>query len=86
MNDVGPFPLKHTLYSGCFAPVACLREVPVSKQVKAMKGHDVGWNISNILNKENPDNFTPVKRRESKGTKDTLDYLRIYNNFLTDGR
>ncbi|XP_066385047.1 uncharacterized protein [Miscanthus floridulus] len=74
------------LPAGCFAPVACLREVPVSKQVKAVKGHDGGWNISNILNKENPDNFAPVKRGGSKGTKDTLDYLRIYNSFLIDGR
>ncbi|XP_066386259.1 LOW QUALITY PROTEIN: pentatricopeptide repeat-containing protein MRL1, chloroplastic-like [Miscanthus floridulus] len=74
------------LPAGCFAPVACLREVPVSKQVKAVKGHDGGWNISNMLNKENPDNFAPVKRGGSKGTKDTLDYLRIYNSFLIDGR
>jgi hypothetical protein len=54
--------------------------------VKAVKGHDGGWNISNILNKENLDNFAPVKRGGLKGTKETLDYLRIYNSFLIDGR
>ncbi|ONM00938.1 Pentatricopeptide repeat-containing protein MRL1 chloroplastic [Zea mays] len=74
------------LPAGRFAPVGCLREVPVSKQVKSVKVHDGGWNISNILNKENPDNFAPVKRGGSKGTKDTLEYLRIYNSFLIDGR
>lgn len=58
----------------------------MSKQVKAVKGHDGGWNISNILNKENLDNFAPVKRGGLKGTKETLDYLRIYNSFLIDGR
>uniref|UniRef100_C6JRV6 Pentacotripeptide-repeat region of PRORP domain-containing protein n=1 Tax=Sorghum bicolor TaxID=4558 RepID=C6JRV6_SORBI len=60
------------LPAGRFAPVACLREVRVSKQVKAVKGHDGGWNISNILNKENLDNFAPVKRGGLKGTKETL--------------
>ncbi|KAF8655211.1 hypothetical protein HU200_061214 [Digitaria exilis] len=79
-----------TLYSGHFAPVACLREGPVSKQKKAVKDHDgapvTGWGISNILNKENPDNYAPTKRGRSKGAKDTLDYSRIYNSFLIDGR
>ncbi|CAN6324231.1 unnamed protein product [Urochloa humidicola] len=81
---------QHTLYSGHFAPVACLREGPVSKQEKAVKDHDgapvAGWTISNILNKENPDNFAKAKRGGLKGTKDTLDYSRIYNSFLIDGR
>nr|CAB3494899.1 unnamed protein product [Digitaria exilis] len=76
--------------SGHFAPVACLREGPVSKQKKAVKDHDgapvTGWGISNILNKENPDNYAPTKRGRSKGAKDTLDYSRIYNSFLIDGR
>ena len=58
----------------------------MSKQVKSVKVHDGGWNISNILNKENTNNFAPVKRGGSKGTKDTLEYLRIYNSFLIDGR
>ncbi|XP_062205447.1 pentatricopeptide repeat-containing protein MRL1, chloroplastic-like isoform X2 [Phragmites australis] len=78
------------LPAGWFAPVACLREGPVSKQKKGVKDHDdampTGWSISNILNKENPDNFTPVKRGGLMSTKDTLDYLRRYNNFLMDGR
>lgn len=55
-----------------------------------MKGHEnatvIGLNISKVLNKENPDNFAPTKRGGVKGTKDTLDYLRIYNSFLMDGR
>nr|XP_034573179.1 pentatricopeptide repeat-containing protein MRL1, chloroplastic isoform X5 [Setaria viridis] len=83
-------PQQHTLYSGQFSPVACLREDPVSKQEKAVKDHDdspvTGFSISNILNKENPDNFTQAKRGGLKGTKDTLDYSRIYNSFLIDGR
>ncbi|KAJ1256307.1 hypothetical protein BS78_K049600 [Paspalum vaginatum] len=70
--------------------VACLREGPLSKHEKAVKGHDsatvTGWSISNILNKENTDNFAPLKRGGSKGTKDTIDYLKIYNSFLIDGR
>ncbi|RLN41866.1 pentatricopeptide repeat-containing protein MRL1, chloroplastic isoform X1 [Panicum miliaceum] len=78
------------LPAGHFAPVACLREGPVSKQEKAVKDHDgapvTGWSISNILNKENPDNFTQAKRGGLKGTKDTLGYSRIYNSFLIDGR
>ncbi|CAM0150663.1 unnamed protein product [Urochloa decumbens] len=78
------------LPAGHFAPVACLREGPVSKQEKAVKDHDgapvTGWTISNILNKENPDNFAKAKRGGLKGTKDTLDYSRIYNSFLIDGR
>ncbi|XP_025793671.1 pentatricopeptide repeat-containing protein MRL1, chloroplastic isoform X3 [Panicum hallii] len=78
------------LPAGHFAPVACLREGPVSKQEKAVKDHDgapvTGWSISNILNKENLDNFTQAKRGGLKGTKDTLDYSRIYNSFLIDGR
>lgn len=76
--------------AGQFSPVACLREDPVSKQEKAVKDHDdspvTGFSISNILNKENPDNFTQAKRGGLKGTKDTLDYSRIYNSFLIDGR
>ncbi|KAG2538434.1 hypothetical protein PVAP13_9NG548900 [Panicum virgatum] len=79
-----------SLPAGHFAPVACSREGPVRKQEKAVKDHDgapvTGWSISNILNKENPDNFTQAKRGGLKGTKDTLDYSRIYNSFLIDGR
>ena len=62
----------------------------MSKQEKAVKDHGgapvTGWSISNILNKENPDNFTQAKRGGLKGTNDTLDYSRIYNSFLIDGR
>ncbi|CAN6311475.1 unnamed protein product [Urochloa humidicola] len=78
------------LPAGHLAPVACLREGPVSKQEKAVKDHDAvpvtGWSISNNLNKENPDNFAQAKRGGLKGTKGTLDYSRIYNSFLIDGR
>ncbi|OEL25926.1 Pentatricopeptide repeat-containing protein MRL1, chloroplastic [Dichanthelium oligosanthes] len=78
------------LPAGHFAPVACLREGPVSKQEKAVKDHDgapvTGWSISNVLNKENPDNFAQAKRGGLKVTKDTLDYSKIYNSFLIDGR
>ena len=55
-----------------------------------MKDHGgapvTGWSISNILNKENPDNFTQAKRGGLKGTMDTFDYSRIYNSLLIDGR
>ncbi|WVZ58406.1 hypothetical protein U9M48_008682 [Paspalum notatum var. saurae] len=78
------------LPAGHFDPVACLREGPLSKHDKAVKGHDsatiTGWSVSNLLNKENTDNFTPLERGGSKGTKDIIDYLRIYNSFLIDGR
>jgi len=78
------------LPAGHFAPVACLREGPVSKQEKAVKDHDdapvTGWSISNVLNKENPDNFAQAKRGGLKGTMDTFDYSRIYNSLLIDGR
>ncbi|TVU31282.1 hypothetical protein EJB05_22963, partial [Eragrostis curvula] len=78
------------LPAGRFSPVACLREGPLSEQKKAVKGHENatvnGWNISKILGKDNPDNFAPAKRGGLKGMNDTLDYLRIYNSFLMDGR
>jgi hypothetical protein len=41
----------------------------VSKQVKSVKVHDGGWNISNILNKENTDNFAPVKRGDRRARR-----------------
>ncbi|KAK3157378.1 hypothetical protein QOZ80_2AG0120780 [Eleusine coracana subsp. coracana] len=78
------------LPAGKFSPAACLKEGPFSEQKKTVKGHEngtaIGSNISKVLSKENLDNFTPAKRGGVKGTKDTLDYLRIYNSFLMDGR
>ncbi|XP_062201614.1 pentatricopeptide repeat-containing protein MRL1, chloroplastic-like isoform X2 [Phragmites australis] len=78
------------LPAGQFTPVACLREGPLSKQKKSVKDHDgatvIGWSISNILNKENPDNFATANRGGLNGTKDILDYLKRYNSFLMDGR
>ncbi|KAL6622953.1 hypothetical protein ACP70R_032832 [Stipagrostis hirtigluma subsp. patula] len=77
------------LPAGQFAPVACLRDGPVSKQKKAVKDHDgatvIGLNLSNFL-KENPNNFHPAKRGELKVMNDTSEYLRTYNSFLMDGR
>lgn len=61
----------------------------MSKQEKAVKDHDgspvTGFTISNIL-KKNPDNFAQAKRGGVKGTEDALDYSRMYNSFLIDGR
>ncbi|KAL5225491.1 hypothetical protein ABZP36_012130 [Zizania latifolia] len=78
------------LTAGRLVPVACSRDGPVNKQKKAVDDHDdaklIGWSFSNLLNKENPENFTPAKRVGLKGTKDLPDYLRRYNSLLIDGR
>jgi hypothetical protein len=62
----------------------------VSKQKKAMNDHDdaklIGWSISNLLSKENPENSTSANRAGLRGTKDVPDYLRRYNSLLIDGR
>lgn len=78
------------LRAGRLVPVACLRDGPVSKQKKAMNDHDdaklIGWSISNLLSKENPENSTSANRAGLRGTKDVPDYLRRYNSLLIDGR
>uniref|UniRef100_A0A0D9XI89 PROP1-like PPR domain-containing protein n=1 Tax=Leersia perrieri TaxID=77586 RepID=A0A0D9XI89_9ORYZ len=78
------------LTAGRLAPVACLRDGPVSKRKKAVHDHDdaklIGWSISNLLEKENPENSTSGNRVGLKGTKDMSDYLRRYNSLLVDGR
>ncbi|KAG8095408.1 hypothetical protein GUJ93_ZPchr0012g22106 [Zizania palustris] len=78
------------LTAGRLVPVACSRDGPVNKQKKAVDDHDdaklIGWSFSNLLNKENPEKFTPAKRVGLKGTKDLPDYLKRYNSLLIDGR
>lgn len=78
------------LTPGKLVPVACLREGPASKQKKAVKDHDaaktIGWTISDILSKENLENFIPAKTLGLNGTVDTSDYIRRYNSSLMDGR
>uniref|UniRef100_J3N1B7 PROP1-like PPR domain-containing protein n=1 Tax=Oryza brachyantha TaxID=4533 RepID=J3N1B7_ORYBR len=84
------FPGGSYLTAGRLVPVACLKDGPVSKQKKAVNGHDdaklIGWSISNLLNKENPENSTSANRVGLSGTKDVSDYLRRYNSLLIDGR
>lgn len=78
------------LTPGKLALFACLREGPASKQQKAVKDHDdaktIGWSISDILNKENLDNFIPATTAGLNGTVDTSDYMRRYKSSLMDGR
>uniref|UniRef100_A0ACD5TPR5 Uncharacterized protein n=1 Tax=Avena sativa TaxID=4498 RepID=A0ACD5TPR5_AVESA len=78
------------LTPGKFVPVACLREGPASKHQKAVKDHDdaitIGWSISDLLSKENLDNFIPTKTLGLNGTVDTSDYMRRYKSSLMNGR
>jgi hypothetical protein len=89
LHDFFPF-LKHTPYSGKFVPVACLREGPASKHQKAVKDHDdaktIGWSITDLLSKENLDNFIPANTLGLNGTVDTSDYTRRYKSSLMNGR
>ncbi|KAE8798195.1 pentatricopeptide repeat-containing protein MRL1, chloroplastic [Hordeum vulgare] len=78
------------LTPGKLALFACSREGHASKQQKAVKDHDdaktIGWSISDILNKENLDNFIPATTAGLNGIVDTSDYMRRYKSSLMDGR